>query len=149
MDAFASGELTENEAVTWLVVMAEVRMTCQRPGSYSKDWFDRKGLVVAWADKHVMKVGNATWAREGMTIELPNGTIEEGALRMQQKIERIKFNMLEGGYEYDMSGTPGTCARSNTHEPATRLALNERRCTRWKREGATLATRGARAAPLR
>jgi hypothetical protein len=114
MDAFASGELTENESVTWLVVMAEVRMTCQRPGSFSKDWFDRKGLVVAWADKHVMKVGNATWAREGMTIELPDGTMEEGALRMQQKIERIKFNMLEGGYEYDMSGTPGTCARSNT-----------------------------------
>ena len=61
----------------------------------------------------MLDVGNLTWSRTGLTIELPDGTMEEATLRAELDMERLKhFYELAaaGGYSYSMSITADTLA---------------------------------------
>ena len=97
------GVETVNVGLTQLAVVALVRATCQRPGSMGLDNVDLAGKTV-WGPgkKNVLSVKNVTISRTGMTIELSDGSVEEGAERMQLKYNRIKHRYYEaaaGGYE--------------------------------------------------
>jgi hypothetical protein len=67
--------------VTRLTVMGFVRTTCARGGAFGKDWWDRSGEVLEWAEKNVMSIADWTWAREGMVIDL--GKNKDGGECMQ------------------------------------------------------------------
>ena len=113
-EAMDTGAMHTNEGLTKLVVMAVVRGTCSRPGAFGKDEFDLSGLISKWSKDgdHVLKVEDLTWSREGLRIELPDGT-EEHSLRGELQMERIKGFLEEaaaGGYEYSMSLTADTLA---------------------------------------
>ena len=60
--------------VTRMVVMGFVRATCSRGGSVCKDWFDRAGKMVYWLTRNVLSVDDFMWAKEGMELELPDGS---------------------------------------------------------------------------
>jgi hypothetical protein len=76
-----SDELPPSEVVTRLTVMGFVRTTCARGGAFGKDWWDRSGEVLEWAEKNVMSIADWTWAREGMVIDL--GKNKDGGECMQ------------------------------------------------------------------
>ena len=91
--------------VTRMVVMGFVRATCSRGGSVCKDWFDRAGKMVYWLKRNVLSVADFVWAKEGMELELPDGSTEIDPLRGEVKLNRVKVHYHEAGYEYDMSVT--------------------------------------------
>ena len=91
--------------VTRMVVMGFVRATCSRGGSVCKDWFDRAGKMVYWLTRNVLSVADFVWAKEGMELELPDGSIELDPLRGEVKLNRVKHHYHEAGYEYNMSVT--------------------------------------------
>ena len=91
--------------VTRMVVMGFVRATCSRGGSVCKDWFDRAGKMVYWLTRNVLSVDDFMWAKEGMELELPDGSTEIDQLRGEVKLNRVKHHYHEAGYEYDMSIT--------------------------------------------
>ena len=91
--------------VTRMVVMGFVRATCSRGGSVCKDWFDRAGKMVYWLTRNVLSVADFVWAKEGMELELPDGSIEVDPLRGEVKLNRVKHHYHEAGYEYNMSVT--------------------------------------------
>lgn len=51
--------------------------------AFGKDKFDLSGLIAKWSKdgENVLKVEDLTWSREGLRIELPDGTVEEHSLR--------------------------------------------------------------------
>ena len=91
--------------VTRMVVMGFVRATCSRGGSVCKDWFDRAGKMVYWLTRNVLSVDDFMWAKEGMELELPDGSTEIDQLRGEVKLNRVKHHYHEAGYKYDMSIT--------------------------------------------
>ena len=88
-----------------LVTRAFVRATCSRGGSVCKDWFDRAGLMLHWLPRNVLSVGDFTWSREAMELVMPDGSMEQEALRGEVLLNRVKHHYLEAGYGYDMSLT--------------------------------------------
>ena len=72
--------------VTRMVVMGFVRATCSRGGSVCKDWFDRAGKMVYWLTRNVLSVDDFMWAKEGMELELPDGSTEIDQLRGEVKL---------------------------------------------------------------
>ena len=41
-----------------MAVMAFVRATCSRGGSFGKDWYDRAGKMLYWMEKNVLSVND-------------------------------------------------------------------------------------------
>ena len=74
--------------VTRMVVMGFVRATCSRGGSVCKDWFDRAGKMVYWLTRNVLSVDDFMWAKEGMELEMPDGSTEIDQLRGEVKLNR-------------------------------------------------------------
>jgi hypothetical protein len=74
------------------------------------------GAIAKWArvgGENVMSVSALTFSRDGFSIELPDGTIENAAQRGEIDMTRIKALYEEaaaGGYTYSMSLTPDTVA---------------------------------------
>ena len=105
-----------NMGISDLATLAFIRATCSRPGALSKDEFDMSGAIAKWArgsGENVMSVSALTFSRDGFSIELPDGTIENGAQRGEIDMTRIKALYEEaaaGGYKYSMSLTPDTVA---------------------------------------
>ena len=110
------GHVSVNAGVSDLAILAFIRATCSRPGALSKDWFDMSGAIAKWArvgGENVMSVSALTFSRDGFSIELPDGTIENAAQRGEIDMTRIKALYEEaaaGGYTYSMSLTPDTVA---------------------------------------
>jgi hypothetical protein len=110
------GGISLNQGTTDLAVLALIRATCSRPGALGKDQYDVSGAIAKWArqgGENVLNVESLMISREGFTIELPDGTVEEGAQRGELSMSRIKHLYEEaeaGGYEYEMSITPDTVA---------------------------------------
>ena len=92
-----------------LATLAFIRATCSRPGALSKDEFDMSGAIAKWArgsGENVMSVSALTFSRDGFSIELPDGTIENGAQRGEIDMTRIKALYEEaaaGGNKYSDS----------------------------------------------
>ena len=110
------GHVSVNAGVSDLAILAFIRATCSRPGALSKDWFDMSGAIAKWArvgGENVMSVSALTFSRDGFSIELPDGTIENAAQRGEIDMTRIKALYEEAaasGYTYSMSLTPDTVA---------------------------------------
>ena len=110
------GHVSVNMGISDLATLAFIRATCSRPGALSKDEFDMSGAIAKWArgsGENVMSVSALTFSRDGFSIELPDGTIENGAQRGEIDMTRIKALYEEaaaGGYKYSMSLTPDTVA---------------------------------------
>ena len=105
MSLFEKAEMHQVLFVTRMAVMGFVRATCSRGGSVCKDWFDRAGKMVYWLTRNVLSVSDFVWAKEGMELELPDGSTEMDPLRGEVKLKRVKHHYHEAGYEYDMSVT--------------------------------------------
>ena len=105
MCMFEKGEMPLVIFVTRMVVMGFVRATCSRGGSVCKDWFDHAGKTVYWLTRNVLSVDDFSWSREGMEIELPDGSTVIDPLRGEVKLNRVKHHYHEAGYEYNMSVT--------------------------------------------
>jgi hypothetical protein len=105
MSLFEKAEMHQVLFVTRMAVMGFVRATCSRGGSVCKDWFDRAGKMVYWLTRNVLSVSDFVWAKEGMELELPDGSTEVDPLRGEVKLNRVKVHYHEAGYEYDMSVT--------------------------------------------
>ena len=110
LEMFEKGEMPPAEVITRLAVIAWVKSTCSRSGSFGKDWYDRSGAALEWMEKNVMSFEDLEWAREGMAISL--GIDEDGqeiteddALRAEATINRLKHHYNEG-YHFNMSMTP-------------------------------------------
>ena len=105
MSLFEKAEMHQVLFVTRMAVMGFVRATCSRGGSVCKDWFDRAGKMVYWLTRNVLSVSDFVWAKEGMELELPDGSTEVDPLRGEVKLNRVKVHYHEAGYEYAMSVT--------------------------------------------
>ena len=105
MSFFEKAEMHQVLFVTRMAVMGFVRATCSRGGSVCKDWFDRAGKMVYWLTRNVLSVSDFVWAKEGMELELPDGSTEVDPLRGEVKLNRVKVHYHEAGYEYAMSVT--------------------------------------------
>ena len=105
MSLFEAGEMHMVVFVTRMTVMGFVRATCSRGGSVCKDWFDRAGKMVYWLKRNVLSVSDFLWGKEGMELELPDGSTETDPLRGEVKLNRVKHHYHEAGYEYSMSVT--------------------------------------------
>ena len=105
-----SGAELVNVGLTWLMVMAMPRASCQRSGSMAKDSVDmRNGSVWGPDGLNVLSVKDLVWSRSGMNITFMDGTTELGASRAELTFNRLKhhyFVAAAGGYEYLMSITP-------------------------------------------
>lgn len=105
MKLFENKELHPLVFVTRMAVMAFVRATCSRGGSFGKDWYDRAGKMLHWFENNVLSVKDFTWAREAMRLILPDGTEEDDPLRAEVNLHRVKHYLFEAAYDYDMSVT--------------------------------------------
>jgi hypothetical protein len=110
------GHVSVNAGISDLAILAFIRATCSRPGALSKDEFDMSGAFAKWArvgGENVMSVSALTFSRDGFSIVLPDGSIENGAQRGEIDMTRIKALYEEAaasGYTYSMSLTPDTVA---------------------------------------
>ena len=127
--AMDAGQLSLNEGLTVLMVLAMLRLTCQRSGSMAKDVADIKGLTV-WkrGGKNVLNVGDLTFDPEGLTITHKDGRIEKGTVRGQLQFNRVKHHFFEAAADgYKVSAMPCTehrlpCTEHRLCEPMAREA---------------------------
>ena len=111
MSLFEKGKMHLVLFVTRMVVMGFVRATCSRGGSVCKDWFDRAGKMVYWLSRNVLSVGDFVWAKEGMELELPDGSTEVDPLRGEVKLNRVKHHYHEAGYAQGVTSNVRTAIR--------------------------------------
>ena len=115
-EGMEDGHVSVNAGISDLAILAFIRATCSRPGALSKDWFDMSGAIAKWASvggENVMSVSALTFSRDGFSIKLPDGTIENGAQRGEIDMTRIKALYDEAaasGYTYwESSVSRGSC----------------------------------------
>jgi hypothetical protein len=102
------GHVSVNAGISDLAILAFIRATCSRPGALSKDWFDMSGAIAKWASvggENVMSVSALMFSRDGFSIKLPDGTIENGAQRGEIDMTRIKAldeEAAASGYTYSI-----------------------------------------------
>ena len=116
-DQMDSGKITSTVGLTWLATLALIRATCSRPGAIGKDAWDLSGAISKWSreGENVLSVSDFTWAREGLNITMPDGSIEKGSLRAELEMTRIKgfYDLAaSGGYDYQMSLTADAMAQA-------------------------------------
>ena len=105
MRAFEEKKLHPLVFVTRMGVMAFVRATCSRGGSFGKDWHDRAGKMLYWAYNNVLSVVDLTWTREAMRLVMHDGKEEDDPLRGEVNLNRVKHYLYEAAYDYEMSLT--------------------------------------------
>ena len=94
-----------NRAVTWLAVMAFVRITCSRSGAFARDWADRLEKRRVWIGRNVMSVEDFVWHREFLELLEDDEALLE-ALHGEVSLHRVKCHYFEKRYDYPKSATP-------------------------------------------
>ena len=121
-----------------LATLAFIRATCSRPGALSKDEFDMSGAIAKWArgsGENVMSVSALTFSRDGFSIELPDGTIENGAQRGEIDMTRIKALYEEaaaGGNKYSDSNFVDFHPTRVPHRTPARSAMDGPSWLQWR-----------------
>ena len=136
----ASKPVSVNMGISDLATLAFIRATCSRPGALSKDEFDMSGAIAKWArgsGENVMSVSALTFSRDGFSIELPDGTIENGALTWgdrhdaDQGVVRRGSSRREQVLRFQFRSFPSN-ARASPHPGSSRSAMDGPSWLQWR-----------------